>query len=38
MPLYYDPGLDISREVVIALNAAYAQQRPATPAARPVGN
>lgn len=38
MPLYYDPGLDISREVVIALNAAYAQQRGAAAPGRVSGN
>jgi Skp family chaperone for outer membrane proteins len=40
MPMYQAPGLDISREVVMALNASYqrnagSQQQPA---ARPAGN
>jgi Skp family chaperone for outer membrane proteins len=45
MPLYYDPGLDISQQVMIALNASYRSTAPQagtppvpTSGARPVGN
>jgi len=37
MPMYQAPGLDISREVVIALNASYVHNS-AAPATRPSGN
>jgi Skp family chaperone for outer membrane proteins len=38
MPLYQAPGLDISMEVVMALNAAWTRSANQNPAARPAGN
>ena len=45
MPIYQAPGLDISYEIVMTLNAAYMSNKPAAgqpaagqPASRPAGN
>jgi Skp family chaperone for outer membrane proteins len=38
MPMYQAPGLDISREVVMALNASYVRNTAQPTTARPAGN